>query len=167
MGSKWFTYLSKLFMARKWLLFVESELSKYNNIFKTYKTILNDRVIKNITKAKHDKIQTDLTKNVKVIKDLVKKIGSGNNFNVSFVRWNFFIYDDSNFITNTLITEINKKIQIYGEVVVDTTELNTTNQIIKSDSVIKFNVSKLSYKDKITLKIEDIREKKKTNKNIR
>ena len=44
--------------------------------------------------------------------------------------------------------------------VVDTTELNTTNQIIKSDSVIKFNVNKLSYKDKITLKIEDIREEK-------
>ena len=146
--------------------FVESKLSKYNNIFKTYKTILNDRVIKNITKAEHDKIQTDLTKNVKVIKDLVKKIGSGNNFNISFVRQNFFIYDDSNFITNTLITEINKKIQIYGEVVIDTTKLNTTNQIIKSDSVMKFNVSKLSHKDKITLEIEDIREKK-TNKNIR
>ena len=60
-----------------------------------------------------------------------------------------------------MITEINKKIQVYGEVVVDTTELNTRNRIVKYFEPLKFNVKKITYKDNIVLQIEDIREKKK------
>ena len=90
------------------------------------KEILNGPVHKTITKTQHATLQDLLTKNVREIKKLIDKIGSKNQFNVSFVRRNFFIYDDINFITDTLITELNKKIQLYGQVVVDTTELNTT-----------------------------------------
>ena len=105
--------------------YVESEENKYNLLFNTSKKILNGEVIKPITKTKHTALKTLLSKNVLEIKKLVDKIGSSNEFNVSFVRRNLFIYDDSNFITDTLITELNKKIQLYGQVVVDTTELNT------------------------------------------
>ena len=44
---------------------------------------------------------------------------------------------------------------------VDTTELNTTNRIIKYFEPLKFNVKRVTYKDNIVLQIEDIREKKK------
>ena len=43
------------------------------------------------------------------IKKLVKDIGNLNNLTIKETR-NFFLYDDSNLITNTFFTEINKKI---------------------------------------------------------
>ena len=42
------------------------------------------------------------------IKKLVKDIGDLNNLTIKETR-NFFLYDDSNLITNTFFTEINKK----------------------------------------------------------
>ena len=60
-----------------------------------------------------------------------------------------------------MILELNKKIQLYGQAVVDTTELNTINNIVKSNKALKFNVKNLTYKDKIVLQVEDICEKKK------
>ena len=142
--------------------YVESNASKYNLLFHTStKKIPNEDLIKTITKTEHAALKTLLSKDVIEIKELIDKIGASNEFNVSFIRRNFFIYDDSNFITSTWITEINKKIQVYGQVVVDTTELNTINNVIKSVEPLKFNVKKLTYKNKIVLQIEDIREKKK------
>ena len=142
--------------------YVEAEHNKYSVLFNTPdKTILNGDAVKLINKAEHTAIKDVLSKNVKEIKELIDKIGKGSQFDISFVRRNFFIYDDSNFINNTLITEINKKIQVYGQVVVDTTALNTRNNIIKPTEPLKFASNKLAYKDKIVLQIEDIREKKK------
>ena len=90
--------------------YTKSKLSKYNLLFNTpSKKILNQTLIKPITKVRHAALKNLLTKNVREIKELIDKIGSQNQFNVSFIRRNFFIYDDSNFITDTLITEINKK----------------------------------------------------------
>ena len=43
------------------------------------------------------------------IKKLVKDIADFNNLTIKETR-NFFLYDDSNLITNTFFTEINKKI---------------------------------------------------------
>ena len=47
-------------------------------------------------------------KNVLPIKKLIKDIGDLNNLAVKETK-NFFLYDDSNFISNTFFTELNKK----------------------------------------------------------
>ena len=52
-------------------------------------------------------------KNVLPIKKLVKDFGN-LHFIDEKVRKNYFLYDDSNLITNTFFTELNKKIQSYG-----------------------------------------------------
>ena len=52
-------------------------------------------------------------KNVLPIKKLVKGIGDLNNLTIKETK-NYFLYDDSNFISNTFFTELNKKIQCYG-----------------------------------------------------
>ena len=52
-------------------------------------------------------------KNVLPIKKLVKDIGELNNLTIKETK-NFFLYDDSNLISNTFFTELNKKIQCYG-----------------------------------------------------
>ena len=51
--------------------------------------------------------------NVLTIKKLVKDIGDLNNLTVKETK-NFFLYDDSNLISNAFFTELNKKIQAYG-----------------------------------------------------
>ena len=52
-------------------------------------------------------------KNVLPIKKLVKGIGDLNNLTIKETK-NYFLYDDSNFISNTFFTELNKKIECYG-----------------------------------------------------
>ena len=52
-------------------------------------------------------------KNVLPIKKLVKGIGDLNNLTIKETK-NYFLYDDSNFISNTFFTELNKKIERYG-----------------------------------------------------
>ena len=52
-------------------------------------------------------------KNVLSIKKLVKGIIDLNNLTIKETK-NYFLYDDSNFISNTFFTELNKKIQCYG-----------------------------------------------------
>ena len=46
-------------------------------------------------------------------KKLVKDIGDLNNLTIKKIK-NFFLYDDSNLISNTFFTGCNKKIQGYG-----------------------------------------------------
>lgn len=67
--------------------YTESKLSKYNLLFNTpSKKILNQTLIKPITKVKHAALKDLLTENVREIKKLIDKIGSQNQFNVSFIR---------------------------------------------------------------------------------
>ena len=51
--------------------------------------------------------------NVLPIKKLVKDIGDLNNLTIKETK-NFFLFDDSNLISNTFFTGLNKKIQAYG-----------------------------------------------------
>ena len=52
-------------------------------------------------------------KNVLPIKKLVEDISNLNNVTIKEIK-NFFLYDDSNLISNTFFTELNKKMQCYG-----------------------------------------------------
>ena len=54
-----------------------------------------------------------LHKNILPVKKLVKDIGDLNNLTIKEAK-NFFLYDDSNLISNAIFTELNKKIQCYG-----------------------------------------------------
>ena len=53
--------------------------------------------------------------NVLPIKNLVKDIDDLNNLTIKETK-NFFLCDDSNLISNTFSTELNKRIQAYGDI---------------------------------------------------
>ena len=57
--------------------------------------------------------ETLFDKNVLPIKKLVKDIGNLDSLVIKETKY-FFLYDDSNSITNTFFTEVNKKLQPYG-----------------------------------------------------
>ena len=51
---------------------------------------------------------------------------------------NFFLYDDSNLISNTFFTELNKKLRGYGYI--SLLYNNSDEQLITSKNRLKFNV---------------------------
>ena len=92
--------------------------------------------------------------NVLPIKKLVKDIGDLNNLTIKETK-NFFLYDDSNLISNTFFTELNKKIQAYGYI---SLLYNNSDErlIITSKNRLKFNVLVDIEKEFLTLQLEDI-----------
>ena len=58
-----------------------------------------------------------LVVNVNVLKDLVNKISDLSK--ITLEQRNFFLYDESNYINHTFLTELNKKIQIYDLISTD------------------------------------------------
>ena len=87
-------------------------------------------------------------KNVLPIKKLVKDIGDLNNLTIKETK-NFFLYDDSDFITNIFFTELNKKVQCYG--FVSLLYNNSNEQLVNSKNRLKFKVIKDIQKEFLTL----------------
>ena len=75
-------------------------------------------------------------KNVLPIKKLVKDIGNLNNLTIKETK-NFFLYDDSNLISNTFFTELNKKMQTYGYI--SLLYNNSDKRLITLKNRLKFN----------------------------
>ena len=75
-------------------------------------------------------------KNVLPIKKLVKDIGDLNNLTIKETK-NFFLYDDSNLISNTFFTELNKKMQTYGYI--SLLYNNSDKRLITLKNRLKFN----------------------------
>ena len=92
-------------------------------------------------------------KNVWTIKKLVKDIGDLDSLVIKETK-NFFLYDDSNLITNTFFTEVNKKLQPYGLI---SLEYNSNNKnLINSKNRLKFNILRNIQKEYLTLQLQDI-----------
>ena len=92
-------------------------------------------------------------KNVLPIKKLVKGIGDLNNLTIKETK-NYFLYDDSNFISNTFFTELNKKIQCYG--FISLLYNNSDKKLVNSKNRLKFNFLKNIEKEFLTIQLDDI-----------
>ena len=92
-------------------------------------------------------------KNVLPIKKLVKGIGDLNNLTIKETK-NYFLYDDSNFISNTFFTELNKKIECYG--FISLLYNNNDKKLVNSKNRLKFNILKNKEKEFLTIQLEDI-----------
>ena len=76
-------------------------------------------------------------KNVLPIKKLVKDIGELDNLTIKETK-NFFLYDDSNLISNTFFTELNKKVRCYG--FISFFYNSSDKQLINSKNRLKSNI---------------------------
>ena len=92
-------------------------------------------------------------KNVLPIKKPIKDIGDLNNLAVNETK-NVFLYDDSNFISNTFFTELNKKKQCYGYI--SLLYNNSDKHLVNSKNRLKFNVIINNQREFLTFQLEDI-----------
>ena len=99
-------------------------------------------------------------KDVLEIKQLVKDIGDLNTL-IHREQKNFVLYDDSNIISNTFFTELNKNIQSYGIISLQYDYNN--EKLINWKNKICFKIDKNIKKAFITLRLEDISTPKKKN----
>ena len=60
----------------------------------------------------------------------------------------FFIYDEIHYLTHTLFTELNKKVQIYGLITTDAIALKSSVLVTPKNS-LKFNVLEKNTKKKL------------------
>ena len=90
--------------------------------------------------------------NVFPMKKLVKDIGNLENLTIKETK--IFLYDDSNLITNTFFTELNKKIQCSGYISLFYN--NNDERLINSKNRLKFNILKNNKREIITLQLEDV-----------
>ena len=91
-------------------------------------------------------------KNVLLIKKLVCDIEDLSKL-IHKEQNKFFLYDDSNIITHTFFTEVNKKLQSCGLI---SLEYDQINNILNSKNKLKFNMLNKVQKEFITLQLEDI-----------
>ena len=86
-------------------------------------------------------------------KQLVKDIGDLNTL-IHREQKNFVLYDDSNIISNTFFTELNKNIQSYG---ISPLQYNYNNKkVINWINKLRFKINHNIKKEFITLQLEDI-----------
>ena len=92
-------------------------------------------------------------KDVLEIKQLVKDIGDLNTL-IHREQKNFVLYDDSNIISNTFFTELNKNIQSYGRI---SLQYDYNNEKVTNwKNKLRFKINKNIKKEFITLQLEDI-----------
>ena len=87
------------------------------------------------------------------IKKLEKDIGNLNDIIFKETKI-FYFHDDSNFIPNTFVTELNKKIQCYSFISLLYTKSNY--QLVNSTNRLKFNVLNNDQRDHLIFQLEDI-----------
>ena len=92
-------------------------------------------------------------KDVLEIKQLAKDIGDLNTL-IHREQKNFVLYDDSNIISNTFFTELNKNIQSYGRISLQYDYNN--EKVINWKNKLRFKINHNIKKEFITLQLEDI-----------
>ena len=92
-------------------------------------------------------------KDVLEIKQLVKDIGDLNTL-IHREQKKFVLYDDSNIISNTFFTELNKNIQSYGIISLQYDYNN--EKVINWKNKLRFKINHNIKKEFITLQLEDI-----------
>ena len=92
-------------------------------------------------------------KDVLEIKQLVKGIGDLNTL-IHREQKNFVLYDNSNVISNTFFTELNKNIQSYGII---SLQYNYNNEkVIYWKNKLRLKINHNIKKEFITLQLEDL-----------
>ena len=127
-----------------------------NNKYKDWLNLLYGTIFHSILKDIPESIsecEKSFDENVLPIKKLVKDIGDLNNLIIKETK-NFFLYDNSNFISNTVFTELNKKIKAYGYILL--LYNNSDERLVTSKNRLKFNILVDIEKEFLTVQLEDI-----------
>ena len=127
-----------------------------NNKYKDWLNLLYGTIFHSILKDIPESIsecEKSFDENVLPIKKLVKDIGDLNNLIIKETKI-FFLYDNSNFISNTVFTELNKKIKAYGYILL--LYNNSDERLVTSKNRLKFNILVDIEKEFLTVQLEDI-----------
>lgn len=135
--------------------FITSQ-SAFTKILNSSNTILNNNETVTLTAAELVTLRTELRKNVIEIQKKQTELNAELNKKHLLFQKIFFLYDNSNFIAPTLLTEFNKEVQLYGEVDVNSYSDNSLIRLIEPKTALKFNLNKSVYKEDLQFQLEDI-----------
>ena len=132
---------------------------KFKEWLCTDKRIFMKQYLKKIPKYCEELFDKDALE----IKQLVKDIGDLNTL-IHREQKKFVLYDDSNIIRNTYLTELYKNIQSYGRISFQY-DYNNEN-VINWKNKLRFKINHNTKKEFITLQLEDILTPKKLKQKI-
>ena len=104
-----------------------------------------------------------MSKDVDEIKNLLEKEEIGKSLKPTdeeLQQRHFYLYDNSNFVKSTLITELNKKVSIYGKIEVAAINDTNINKLISPDKALKFQIEKNIFKENLSFELQNITKEK-------
>ena len=144
------------------LFFMTTDDLERKDIFRTMTGITLKRQIDNLSETKITNIKNVMSKDIDKIKQLVEEekevINSLKNFKKEneLKQKQFYLYDNSNIIKPTLLTEINKTINLYGKMELQSTNIGKMSKLIKTEDSLKFQVSRSIFKEQLDFEIQNI-----------
>ena len=120
--------------------------------------ITDKEQINDLTNTDKTKLKKFVSKEVDQIKELLESeevkesLKKGNNLK----QREFYLYDNSNIIKPTLLINLNKKVNLYGKMELQSSNFNKLNKLIKTEDSLKFQVSRSIFKKELDFEIQNI-----------
>ena len=137
-----------------------SDIARY---FRTSTGIVNKREVITLSTEEENKLKKLMSKDVDEIKELLEKEEVEKSLKPTteeIQQRHFYLYDNSNLVKPTLITEINKKISIYGKIEIAAVNDTNKNKLISPDKALKFEIEKNIFKENLSFELQNITKEK-------
>ena len=141
-------------------LFFKTENLKLQKYFDSYVGIINRNQVITLSTEEQTKLKQLMSKDVDDIKKLldsdhIKNVLDSSKTN-NLKQKQFYLYDNSNIIKPTLLTTLNKKVNLYGKMELQITDVGKLNKLIKTEDSLKFQVSRSIFKEELDFEIQNI-----------
>ena len=141
-------------------LYIKSTNSKLAKYFRTSVGILSNQQEVTLNTNEQKKLKELMSEDVDEIKELVKKeevVESLKPTNKKELKQkHFYLYDNSNFVKSTLVTELNKKINLYGKIEISAIYDSKTIKLINPERALKFRVERSIFKENLNFELQNI-----------
>ena len=144
-------------------LYISSPNSNIAKYFRTSVGIVNNRQVVTLSTEEQNKLKELMSKDVDEIKELLEKEEVEKSLKPTteeIQQRHFYLYDNSNLVKPTLITEINKKISIYGKIEIAAVNDTNKNKLISPDKALKFEIEKNIFKENLSFELQNITKEK-------
>ena len=140
------------------LLYIFCPNSNIARFFRARHGIVNRREVVTLTTDEKKRLKELMSEDVDEIKELVKKEEVLNSLKPTkeLKQKHFYLYDNANLVKPTLVTELNKEINLYGKIEILAISESKTIKLINPERALKFNIQRSIFKENLSFELQNI-----------
>ena len=145
------------------LLFMRCTNPKLDKYFRTIIGIVSKKHVTTLSTEQQTELKQLMSEDVNEIKELIEKEEVGKSLKPTseeLQQRHFYLYDNSNLVKPTLITELNKKVSIYGKIEVAAVNDTNKNKLISPDKALQYEIDKNIFKENLSFELQNITKQK-------